>query len=283
MSVKITLLVENTVQRRGLLAEHGLSYAIDFDGRRVLFDTGQSPAVLANNAAKLDWPLAAIEAVALSHGHFDHTGGLPAVLEAAPAARIFLHPAALEPKFQRVDGKIGDYSTTPASLASLDSHRDQIILTAGVTEIVTGLFATGEIPRTNDYETTGGAFYLDADGLRVDPIVDDQSLFFRSADGIVIILGCSHAGVVNTVDYVLSLHPGEPLAAVIGGMHLWKTSSEHRRRVGAQLLSRKPKLLAGCHCAGPLHELLPPGTTDVELGQPFVGSSFKWELPRAVA
>lgn len=283
MSVKVTLLVENTVQRRGLLAEHGLSYAIDFGGRRVLFDTGQTPEVLANNASRLDWPLARVEAVVLSHGHFDHTGGLPAVLEAAPAARIFIHPAALAPKFQRVEGKIGDYSTTPPSLAALGRHRANVRPTTGVTEVVPGLFATGEIPRTNDYETTGGAFYLDAGGLTVDPIVDDQSLFFRAADGVVIILGCSHAGVVNTVDYVLSLHPGEPLAAVIGGMHLWKTSSEHRRRVGAQLLSRKPKLLAGCHCAGPLHELLPPGTTGVELGQPFVGSSFKWEFPTAVA
>lgn len=278
MSVQVTLLIENTVQRRGLLAEHGLSYAIDFDGRKVLFDTGQTPDVLANNASKLGWPLSQVEAVVLSHGHFDHTGGLPAVLEASPEARIFLHPAALAPKFQRVEGRIGNYSTTPASLAALEQHRNSIISTTGVTEIVPGLHATGEIPRTNDYETTGGAFYLDAEGLTVDPIVDDQSLFFRSTDGIVIILGCSHAGVINTVDYVLSLHPGEPLAAVVGGMHLWKTSSEHRRRVGAQLLSRKPKLLAGCHCAGPLHELLPPGVTGVELGQPFVGSTFKWEL-----
>lgn len=279
MSVKVTLLVENTVQRRGLLAEHGLSYAIDFGGRRVLFDTGQTPAVLASNAARLGWSLAEVEAVVLSHGHFDHTGGLPAVLAAAPEARVYLHPAALAPKFQQVEGKIGDYSTTPESLAALNQHRGHITSTAGVVEVVPGLFATGEIPRTNDYETTGGAFYLDAEGLTIDPIIDDQSLFFRSAEGIVIILGCSHAGVVNTVDYILSLHPGEPLAAVVGGMHLWKTSGEHRRRVGAQLLSRKPKLLAGCHCAGPLHELLPPGTTGVQLAQPFVGSSFSWTLP----
>ena len=194
---------------------------------------------------------------------------------------MFLHPEALAPKFQKLEGKIGDYSTPAASLALLEQHRDQLTMTVGVTEIVPGLFATGEVPRTNDYETTGGAFYLDAEGLTIDPIIDDLSLFFRSTEGIVIILGCSHAGVVNTVDYILSLHPGEPLAAVIGGMHLWKTTAEHRRRVGAQLLSRKPKLLAGCHCAGPLHELLAPGVTGVELAQPSVGSTFKWTLATA--
>lgn len=281
MSVKLTLLIENTVQKRGLLAEHGLSYAIDFNGHKVLFDTGQSPQVLRNNAPKLGWDLAQTEAVVLSHGHFDHTGGLPAVLEAAPAARVYIHPEALKPKFQRVEGKVGDYSTTPESLAALEAHKANIVFTPTVTEVVPGLFATGEIPRTNDYETTGGAFYLNAEGTEVDPIVDDQSLYFHSRDGIVIILGCSHAGVVNIVDYVLSLHPGEPLAAVVGGMHLWKTSSEHRKRVGAQLLARKPRLLAGCHCAGPLHELLPPHTTGVELGQPFIGSTFQWELPQS--
>ncbi|HEY9247595.1 MAG TPA: MBL fold metallo-hydrolase, partial [Rariglobus sp.] len=99
MPVQVTLLIENSVQRRGLLAEHGLSYAINFDGRKVLFDTGQTPEVLLNNAFRLNWPLSEVEAVVLSHGHFDHTGGLPAVLEAAPRARVYLHPAALAPKF----------------------------------------------------------------------------------------------------------------------------------------------------------------------------------------
>ena len=97
-SIRTTVLVEDTVPASGLSAEHGLSFWIEYAGKRILFDTGQSD-ILIHNAKKLDINLADADAIILSHGHYDHTGGLAAVLGVAAKARVYLHPAAIEPKF----------------------------------------------------------------------------------------------------------------------------------------------------------------------------------------
>ena len=100
--ISLTILVENTARGAGILGEHGLSYWIDTGAHRVLFDTGQGMA-LVPNAVRLGIDLARAEAIVLSHGHFDHVGGLEAALRAAPHAPLFLHPRAVEPKFTGTD------------------------------------------------------------------------------------------------------------------------------------------------------------------------------------
>ena len=114
----ITVLVEDTAGSPGLIGEHGLSLWIDTGRHRVLFDTGQGPA-LAPNARALNVNLGEADAIVLSHGHYDHTGGLPAAMQAAPAAKLFLHPAALERKFsvQNVRARASD-SVHPAKKRS---------------------------------------------------------------------------------------------------------------------------------------------------------------------
>jgi 7,8-dihydropterin-6-yl-methyl-4-(beta-D-ribofuranosyl)aminobenzene 5'-phosphate synthase len=115
---------------------------------------------------------------------------------------------------------------------------------------VPGLFATGEIPRQTEYEDVGGRFFLDAKSQHPDPLVDDQALFFESGEGLVVLLGCAHAGVVNTLLHVERLTGGKRFHAVLGGMHLLNASSERLQKTIAALEQRDLHLLVPMHCTG---------------------------------
>lgn len=247
---RITVLVENTVHRPGLLAEHGLSYWIEAGDRRVLFDTGQG-SVLAGNAYKLGVPLRQAEAVVLSHGHFDHTGGLAEVLKQGPSMAVYLHPAALEPKFARNDNGTAREIGMPApAQAALDQRAPRPVFTTEPTPVAGGLTATGPVPRTTDFEDTGGPFFLDRDTRRPDPLADDQSLFFDTSQGTVVLLGCAHSGVINTLRYVQSLTGARPIHAVVGGMHLVRASAERLARTVEEFRRLNVAILAPAHCTG---------------------------------
>lgn len=255
---RITVLVDNCVQGRGLLAEHGLACWVEVRARRLLFDTGQGRA-LRHNAEHLGVPLRRTEAVALSHGHYDHTGGLDQVLELAPHATVYAHPAVLEHKYARGAGangrEIGIPSKGRARLASAGGPAAETAVrlhpTAEPTEIGDGVFVTGEIPRRTAYEDTGGSFFTDRGGASADPLIDDQALFVESRTGTVVVLGCAHAGVINTLLYVRELTGGKPVHAVLGGMHLLHASRERMERTIEALRELDIPCLAPGHCTGP--------------------------------
>lgn len=206
--ISITVLVENSVHERGLKAEHGLAWHIQFGSHQVLFDTGQTN-LLVENARQLGIGLDRLDAIVLSHGHYDHTGGLAAVVAASSCPPVFLHPAAREPKFSlQPDGTPRFIGLPEASHAFLMHHQARIIETRTCTEVVKGLFVTGEIPRHTPYEDPGGRFFLDERATQPDLVRDDQAVFFDTSDGVVVLLGCAHAGVVNTLDYIQGFHPG---------------------------------------------------------------------------
>lgn len=243
--LEVTVLVENQPAGRGLLGEHGIAFHLCADGQHVLFDTGQG-LTLNHNAGVLGIDLSALNAIVLSHGHYDHTGGLRAVLEQCKAVEIYLHPEALKPKFNR-DGK--DIGAPNAAIAAL-RHARVVHATEKPTEIVPGLFVTGPIPRRNAFEDTGGPFYCDSHRHEEDRLPDDQALYALTAQGVVVILGCCHAGVVNTLEYVSELTGGRPIHAVIGGTHLLRAGEERLAHTAGLLETLDVRVLAPNHCTG---------------------------------
>jgi len=244
--VQITVLVDNMAWRPDLQAEHGLSLWIEYGGKRILWDTGQG-GVLSANAQSLGVELAQADSIALSHGHYDHTGGLPLVRSVAPGADVWLHPSATLCRFSRKETvlSVGMPSKTVESLQARPIHWIKTW-----TSIYEGVYLTGAIPRKSPYEDTGGAFFLDAECRIPDTLPDDQALVVQSSKGLVVILGCAHSGVVNTLDYVHQKMSGQPVYAVIGGMHLSKASQERLDYTVQALKQYDVQIVLPLHCTG---------------------------------
>lgn len=247
-TVTATLLCENTARGAGILGEHGLSWHIEAGDKRILFDLGQGLSLNAN-AAKLGIKLTDMDAIVLSHGHYDHLGGWAVLAQEAKAVPVYLHPDALEPKYQRrANGRI-DPAGSSRVAKQLPEEAKKLIIRREPTEVIPGIWMTGEVPRHTDFEDTGGDFVKDPAGEHADLIHDDQSLFFKTDPGIVVILGCAHAGVINTLQYIQSL-TGERIHAAIGGMHLLHASPERMQRTITALQHIAPDWIGPNHCTG---------------------------------
>ncbi|MDD3449526.1 MAG: MBL fold metallo-hydrolase, partial [Gammaproteobacteria bacterium] len=179
----ITQLVENTAGAPGLLAEHGVSFFIEADGRCLLFDTGQGCA-LRHNAARLGLPMDRVEAIVLSHGHYDHAGGLAEALSMTGPVDLYLHPEALAPKYNREGRSIG---APFGDGAALRAATRRVVETRAPTEIRPGIRVTGEIPRRHAIEDTGGPFFRDGLRTRSDTLPDDQALVIDTPRGVVVL------------------------------------------------------------------------------------------------
>ena len=243
-TLQITVLVENTAGRRGLLAEHGFSLWIEHNDQKILFDTGQG-YVLKCNAKLLGIDLDNADKIVLSHGHYDHTGGLSSIKNLEEKA-IFTHEDSLMSKYSRhPDGSVHKIGIkTPAGKKLNFKFNDKPV------ELHKGFHLTGAIPRINDFENTGGQFFCDKGCQKVDDLIDDQAAFIETEKGLCVILGCAHSGVINTLKYISKLTGSPNIHTLIGGMHLGSASEERMNETVKALKKFNIQNLYPTHCTG---------------------------------
>jgi 7,8-dihydropterin-6-yl-methyl-4-(beta-D-ribofuranosyl)aminobenzene 5'-phosphate synthase len=248
--VKIITLVDNT-RAAGLSTEHGFSLWIEAAGMRILFDTGQGKA-LFGNAHRLGVRLEETDFLVISHGHYDHTGGIAGVMDIAPRARLILHPGAMASRYGIRRGipprEIGIPATARSAVEG--AGEGAVTWSARALQLIPGIGVTGPIPRETDYEDVGGPFFLDSRGERKDEIEDDQALWISTPEGLVVCVGCSHAGLINTLNYAQKLSGVSKLRAVIGGLHLLQANTRRLEMTVGALRALAPELLVPCHCTG---------------------------------
>lgn len=249
--MRITTLVENTVNRSGLLAEHGLSILLESDGEAILFDTGQCHAVL-HNARMMGIDLSKVGKIVLSHGHSDHTGGLGDALKASGGARVYGHPNILDEKYSKrkcEQRSIG----MPYTRKSLELMGAELYLSEVPIQITDSIQTTGEVKRMTDFETIPDRLCVMKDGaLLKDDLMDDLSLIVDGQEGVAVILGCGHSGVINTLTQVQQMIGNCPIRMVVGGIHLIDATEEGIGKTVHELKKFNIEKLALCHCTGML-------------------------------
>lgn len=251
MKGRITVLCENSVgPLPGTLGEHGFAALIEpSDGDPLLFDTGQGLTLL-HNARCMNKDLSRVRQVVISHGHYDHAGGLKPLLDLCGAKLVYGHPAVFTPRYRVKDtGECYPISFL-ASCGELETAGATFDLSAEFRAIAPGIYLTGEVPRVTDFETGDQGLYRDCTGQELDSTPDDQSLVLETEKGLVLVLGCCHAGLVNTVEHVAYMTGRRDIHAVIGGTHLGFCGQEQIGKTVAALRTLGIKKLAAGHCTG---------------------------------
>ncbi len=248
--VSVTVLVDNMAGGGPLLGEWGASFLVQTDKEQVLLDAGAGQTLLGN-ARALDVDLTKTTAIVFSHEHGDHTLGLDSALSACGPVDLFIHPAAFETRYWKMDSRAEPH-TLPFSRQQLEHRVRSVVETKGPTRVGEGLTVTGQIPRVSEFEDTGlrQFAFLDEKLSEPDLILDDQALFFRVPEGVVIVLGCGHAGLVNTMAYVSELTGEKKIYAVIGGTHLVSASPDRLKKTVEALHKYDVQKIMLGHCTG---------------------------------
>jgi 7,8-dihydropterin-6-yl-methyl-4-(beta-D-ribofuranosyl)aminobenzene 5'-phosphate synthase len=250
--VRITTLSENTAGQTDLLAEWGLSILVEADDQRFLLDSGESIS-LAQNAESLGIDLKTIDKAVLSHGHFDHTGGLRSLLQKVQhPLEIVAHPDVWAAKYSRRKDRPERYVGLPFQRQELESLGARFNLSRDPVQLSAHVQTTGEIPMNTDFESIDSGLVVRGEkGWEPDPLKDDLALIVQSAAGLIVVLGCAHRGAINTLERVRALCPGQKIYLVMGGAHLKDVSDEQIWMTVSALNEMGVMKLAVSHCTGP--------------------------------
>jgi len=249
MKIKGTVLCENSVfSNLGAIAEHGWSIFLETDQGNFLFDTGQGLALI-NNARVFKKDLSGVKGIILSHHHCDHTGGLLDALSVTGAVDVYSHPDLFKEGYLTRSGT--KFIGVPFNRIALENKGARFKFNTGFTEIAPGLHITGEVPRITDFETGDTDVVVKTeDGFVRDTLLDDQSVVIETDKGLFIVLGCSHAGVINIIDYAIKKTGQDRVYAVVGGTHLWTVSEEQQEKTIQAFKDFKIERLGVSHCTG---------------------------------
>lgn len=247
---RITILAENSSSNSQLKGEHGLSLWIEVEGGTVLFDTGQT-SLYAENALKLGISIEDADGAILSHGHYDHTSGTEAFLDANNKAGIYLHPESF---ISRYNGSAGVPTGDSIGIRWSEDLKARFlprsILNKEPKMILPGVWVSGEVPRLANSPDHG---FVTADGQgnwKSDRVLDEQFLIIQESGGISIIAGCSHFGLKAMLAHVETLFPGLPIKGIAGGLHLKHSTEKEMGEVIETLARLSLKWLVPLHCTG---------------------------------
>ncbi len=250
MKLAITTLSENTVAGFDVMAEWGFGVLVETDTVNILLDAGQS-ALASHNADIIGVDLSKIDKIVLSHGHFDHTGGLRHVLgKIQKEVEIIAHPDVWAAKYSRSQGQ-DRYVGIPFQRQELESAGARFNLTAKPVKITDNIITTGEVPMVTDFEEIDANLYIKEDNdFKPDELLDDQALIINTEPGLVVILGCAHRGLINTLYHAQKLTGVKQIHLVLGGCHLFDANEERMRLTIAALRELGIQRIGVSHCTG---------------------------------
>lgn len=258
-SLRITVIAEDTVPYESpLWGQHGISFLLEAekDGlqKRIMVDVGQNFEALSHNMEILGTDPTTLDALVLTHCHYDHTKGAARLVEATGKRDfpVIAHPDIFRlhfvntPFLQHVGVMDGD------EREEIEAKGGRLFLTSDPFQIMPGLVTSGEIPRNTEFEDAGiSLFTISGDNVMPDPVLDDISIFANVADkGVVIVTGCSHAGIVNITQYAMEIFPEENIEGIIGGFHLVEAKKEKIDRTVEALGEIGPGWISSGHCTG---------------------------------